>query len=209
MPSDKKSSPSTGPERSLSEFVLLYDKMKPQEAKAGECFFPLFGEFLIEFNKFEIELRWALTLLSLAEPTEAGHRPIAFVKSVHERLKLLEQLAALRFPKSEIYSEALKIKKIMRRINSFRNTLVHGEWRSMGPGGAGWVNEHGKMEVEIQYRAFILYFDSTDGVYHHLNISPDDIRPFIRDLEKTTKDIREINHLVRVQNRQEFIAKQP
>jgi len=88
-----------------------------------------------------------------------------------------------RFPNSPLSIEATRIYKAMRKINAFRNTMIHGQWKSLGGSASGGKTESGEWEIAVYYGASILYFDSTDdGSFQVHKLTPDAIRKKINEL---------------------------
>ena len=99
----------------LDAFRAAADAVSPREKRPGERFFAPLGEFILEFNRLELYLDWALQSLSRSHNSESGLLPLAYIKSVHERVRLFHQIVKRRFPGAHIEEATAEVFKAMKK----------------------------------------------------------------------------------------------
>jgi hypothetical protein len=109
-------------------------------------YFSPLGEVVVYFNLLEHDLRWAIWRLSGVNEHHRSEIIVGHIQSFKRQITLFQQLANLKFSDARTRRRVKNLTKRMKDINTRRNDVVHGTWKSFDPTGAFIIRFQDQLE---------------------------------------------------------------
>lgn len=157
----------------------------PGEIRPFADFLPFIGEVIIAFALLERRLTWAIESCLRISPEEADAIQETVI-SVATRIGMFATLTARHVAETpERASDLENIVKRLRKMNDYRNFIVHGPWYGI----SGTFSSDGTPVARAAMKAKYAQLGSKDLIARQREHSKEEMREYVNSMLKLCADI--------------------